>query len=54
MKTFYNIVFNRRQTDVASYEVVSEMVVKIDGVVQTDKAITLVDDGIEHQIEIIF
>jgi cellobiose phosphorylase len=45
-KTIYHIAILRAQTGE------SEMKVTIDGVEQSEKAISLVDDGKEHKVEL--
>jgi cyclic beta-1,2-glucan synthetase len=45
MKTVYHIAFTQRELEV-------EMQVIVDGVEQSDKTITLLDDGAEHNVEV--
>ncbi len=52
LKTVYVIVF--KQSSVVSGQLPNEMLVKMDGMKQTEKAIALVDDGVEHYVDIIF
>jgi len=46
----YHICF--KQSPVVSGQSSVEMQVMVDGVEQADKTITLVDDGVEHNVEI--
>jgi len=60
-KTIYHIAFTHKQSSivgeqssVVSGQLSEEMSMTVDGVEQADKTITLVDDGIEHTVEIQF
>lgn len=49
-KTMYHIAFAK--SVIGSGQVTAEMQVTVDGMLQADKVITLVDDGVEHNVEI--
>ncbi len=53
-KTIYHIAFTQKQSSAVSDQVLKEISITVDGIEQADKTITLVDDGVEHMVEIQF